>query len=193
MASSNALVTIDESERSRVSSHSFFPVYVFKRKTFLPCLCIQEGKPLGVYFAQLLVGASDVTRQLVDPRAVHRVHDPEDIVALAQFVQNADGYTKATVGGKLALITDQIRHLQAQAQQVIAVARPHLPPSLPSPPPPPPPPPAHYSDYFCRFWKRQRRIWSLREQSAISSDDQEILTTYTAPKMYVPCAPGPVN
>lgn len=81
---------------------------------------------------QLLVTPSATSGQLVDPKAVHRVHNPEDIVALAQFVQvavvcayvglmavqSSDSFTKATVGGKLGLICDQIRHLQAQAQQV---------------------------------------------------------------------------
>ena len=71
-----------------------------------------------------------VERQLVNPRAVRRHHDPSDLVSLAaqvctvyhdQYcchnnhqVQRADEFVRATTGGKLQVIVDQIRFLQEQ-------------------------------------------------------------------------------
>ncbi|EDQ90283.1 uncharacterized protein MONBRDRAFT_3023, partial [Monosiga brevicollis MX1] len=60
---------------------------------------------------------------LASARAVHRMHDPNDLVALAQVVQQADDYTRATVGSKLELITQQIQFLQQQARQVLEEAK----------------------------------------------------------------------
>lgn len=61
--------------------------------------------------------------QLVSVAATHRMHNPSDLVQLAAYVSTADTFTKATVGGKLELITDQIRALQAQARRVLEEAK----------------------------------------------------------------------
>lgn len=55
-----------------------------------------------------------VGQQLVDPRAVRRHNDPMDLVELARTVQQADKFVRATTGGKLQVIVDQIRFLQQQ-------------------------------------------------------------------------------
>jgi len=51
------------------------------------------------------------------------MHDPENLVELARFVQQADSHTKALVGGKLELISEQIKLLQAQARTVLENAQ----------------------------------------------------------------------
>lgn len=63
------------------------------------------------------------TNQMVSPSAVHRINDPNDLVSLAQYVQTADDFTRATVGGKLELIAEQIKALQNQAREVLEVAK----------------------------------------------------------------------
>ena len=40
-----------------------------------------------VGYLQVLVTPSVASGAMVDPKAVHRVHNPDDILALAQFVQ----------------------------------------------------------------------------------------------------------
>ena len=55
-----------------------------------------------------------IGRELVDPRAVRRHNDPMDLVELAHTVQQADKFVRATTGGKLQVIVDQIRFLQQQ-------------------------------------------------------------------------------
>ncbi len=67
-------------------------------------------------------GTTGTGQVLMDPAAVRKMHDPHDLVALASFVQTADDYTKATIGGKLELISEQIRFLQAQARAVLEKA-----------------------------------------------------------------------
>mmetsp|Transcript_16291 Transcript_16291/g.42268 ORF Transcript_16291/g.42268 Transcript_16291/m.42268 type:complete len:214 (+) Transcript_16291:276-917(+) len=52
-----------------------------------------------------------------------KMHDPSDLIELARFVQQADSHTKAMVGGKLELISEQIKLLQTQAQTVLEDAR----------------------------------------------------------------------
>ena len=55
-----------------------------------------------------------ISGELVDPRAVRRHNDPMDLVELAHTVQQADKFLRATTGGKLQVIVDQIRFLQQQ-------------------------------------------------------------------------------
>ena len=57
-----------------------------------------------------------IGQELVDPRAVRRHNDPMDLVELAHTVQQADKFLRATTGGKLQVIVDQIRFLQQQVQ-----------------------------------------------------------------------------
>merc|ERR1711871_1597033 len=61
--------------------------------------------------------------QLVNPNKVNKINDPQDLVQLATFVQSADNYTKSVVGGKLEQISESIKHLQAQAREVLASAK----------------------------------------------------------------------
>jgi hypothetical protein len=65
----------------------------------------------------------DVERQLVNPRAVRRHHNPLDLVSLAAQVQTADQFVRATTGGKLQVIVDQIRFLQEQARCILEDGR----------------------------------------------------------------------
>ncbi|XP_064534765.1 uncharacterized protein C1orf50 homolog [Pseudopipra pipra] len=48
-----------------------------------------------------------------------RVGDPDDLVALARQVQQADDFVRANACSKLAVIAEQIRHLQEQARKVL--------------------------------------------------------------------------
>eukprot|EP00041_Stephanoeca_diplocostata_P008839 m.132492 g.132492 ORF g.132492 m.132492 type:complete len:211 (+) comp17502_c0_seq1:213-845(+) len=52
-----------------------------------------------------------------------KMHNPGDLIELARYVQSADSHTKAMVGGKLELISEQIKLLQAQARRVLADAK----------------------------------------------------------------------
>ena len=61
-----------------------------------------------------------VGRELVNPRAVRRHDDPMDLVELAHTVQQADKFVRATTGGKLQVIVDQIRFLQMQVKLSIS-------------------------------------------------------------------------
>lgn len=51
------------------------------------------------------------------------MNDPMDLVALAKVVETADQFTKACVGSKLELISEQIKMLQAQARSVLEAAQ----------------------------------------------------------------------
>lgn len=64
-----------------------------------------------------------VEKQLVNPRAVRYHHDPNDLVSLAAQVQTADQFVRATTGGKLQVIVDQIRFLQEQARSILEDGR----------------------------------------------------------------------
>ena len=55
----------------------------------------------------------EVEQQLVHPGRVRRHDDPMDLVHLAQSVMKADQFVRATTHGKLTVIVDQIRALQA--------------------------------------------------------------------------------
>ena len=43
-----------------------------------------------------------------------KMHNPTDLIELAKHVETADSHTKAIAGGKLELISDQIKALQMQ-------------------------------------------------------------------------------
>ena len=51
------------------------------------------------------------------------MHSPSDLIELARVVQAADSHLKAVVGGKLELISEQIKALQEQARQVLVGAK----------------------------------------------------------------------
>ena len=59
-----------------------------------------------------LVVPSSGRTELVSAKAVSKMHNPSDLVALASYVQDADMTTKAFVSSKLEMICDQIRALQ---------------------------------------------------------------------------------
>ena len=74
--------------------------------------------------SSLLAPASaNVASQVVSTRSVHRMGDPTDLVALASYVQQANEFTRATVGGKLDLISQQIQFLQSQARNILEEAK----------------------------------------------------------------------
>lgn len=60
---------------------------------------------------------------LVDPNKSGKMHDPQDLVALAHFVSESDNYTATSAHGKLKQISDQIKHLQAQALATLKKAK----------------------------------------------------------------------
>jgi hypothetical protein len=71
----------------------------------------------------LVPSRPDSDAQLVSTYASRRMGDPNDLVALAQYVQTADDFTRATVGSKLDLISQQIKFLQEQARQILDEAK----------------------------------------------------------------------
>lgn len=88
-----------------------------------------DGMPTTAYAQtrkQLLVSSgSKCTALATNERMGQRdkLHNPTDLIELAKTVESADSHTKAIAGGKLELISDQIRALQAQAQKVLEDAR----------------------------------------------------------------------
>merc|ERR1712142_1056628 len=60
--------------------------------------------------------------QLVDPDASGK-KSQFDLVELAEQVQKADQFTRATAGSKLTVIAEQVRFLQEQARKVLEDAR----------------------------------------------------------------------
>merc|ERR1712142_224377 len=60
--------------------------------------------------------------QLVDPDASGK-KTQFDLVELAEQVQKADQFTRATAGSKLTVIAEQVRFLQEQARKVLEEAR----------------------------------------------------------------------
>ena len=73
--------------------------------------------------AMIAPTSAAASMQLVNPDRVSKIHNPQDLVELASFVQTADNYTKSVVGGKLEQISEQIKHLQRQAHEVLASAK----------------------------------------------------------------------
>lgn len=100
--------------------------------------------------------------QMVSVNATNRMHSPSDLVALASYVQTADNYTKATVGGKLELISDQIRALQAQARRVLEDAKRDV----------------ELNHAKCNFKRVPGRIYHLYRRSTEQADGEERIDTY---------------
>lgn len=67
--------------------------------------------------AKTVPDSEPVGRELVNPHAVRRHDDPMDLVELAHTVQQADKFVRATTGGKLQVIVEQIRFLQIQVRE----------------------------------------------------------------------------
>ena len=63
-----------------------------------------------------MASSESVEQQLVNPGRVRRHGDPMDLVHLAQSVSKADQFVRATTGGKLMVIVDQIRALQEKVE-----------------------------------------------------------------------------
>merc|ERR1712168_752302 len=57
--------------------------------------------------------------QLVSTARTNKHADPNDLVALAMQVQNADERTRSVAGSKLSVIAEQIRFLQRQAAAIL--------------------------------------------------------------------------
>ena len=55
---------------------------------------------------------SEVTSGLVDPRTVHRISDPTDIVSLAKKAKKSDKFVKCIATSKFIVIAEQMQHLQ---------------------------------------------------------------------------------
>jgi len=100
--------------------------------------------------------------QMVSANATHRMHNPSDLVALASYVSTADNYTKSTVGGKLELITEQIRMLQAQARRVLNDAKRDV----------------ELNHAKCNFKRVPGRIYHLYRRTTAAADGEERVDTY---------------
>eukprot|EP00035_Acanthoeca_spectabilis_P014583 m.281011 g.281011 ORF g.281011 m.281011 type:complete len:212 (-) comp16171_c0_seq3:4372-5007(-) len=71
----------------------------------------------------LVVSNSAASSVLATSKMRTKMHDPTNLVELARFVQQADSHTKSIVGGKLELISEQIKLLQSQARNVLENAQ----------------------------------------------------------------------
>jgi hypothetical protein len=83
---------------------------------------VRPGWPRAKSLTTLSSSAS-VLRSLEVSKMRTKMHDPENLIELARFVQQADSHTKAIVGGKLELISEQIKLLQSQARDVLHQSR----------------------------------------------------------------------
>jgi len=61
--------------------------------------------------------------QLVSTARTNKHADPNDLVALAMQVQNADERTRSVAGSKLSVIAEQIKFLQSQAMAIMKEAK----------------------------------------------------------------------
>lgn len=59
-----------------------------------------------------MASSEKAEHQMINPGRVRRHGDPMDLVHLAESVMKADQFVRATTGGKLMVIVDQIRALQ---------------------------------------------------------------------------------
>jgi len=73
----------------------------------------------------VVTSVPDATRTTLANRMGQRekMHNPQDLIALARHVQTADSHTKAIASGKLDLISRQIKQLQEEARQVLENAK----------------------------------------------------------------------
>jgi len=73
----------------------------------------------------VVTNTPDPTRTTLANRMGQRekMHNPQDLIALAQHVQTADSHTKAIASGKLDLISRQIKQLQEEARTVLENAK----------------------------------------------------------------------
>ncbi|KAF2358750.1 Protein of unknown function DUF2452 [Trinorchestia longiramus] len=82
-----------------------------------------RGKEVPRAKAQLVERSSEPGgAHLVNPYRTTK-HAPSDLVELAQEIQKADAFTRATVSNKLQVIAEQVRFLQEQARRVLQEAQ----------------------------------------------------------------------
>jgi len=85
-----------------------------------------------------------------------KMHSPGDLIELARHVETADSHTKAIVGGKLELISEQIKALQGQAQQVLVDAKQDM----------------ELSHAKCNFMRRPGQIYHLYKRKDFDGIDE---------------------
>ena len=86
-------------------------------------------------------------------------------MALAQYVQSADSHTKAVAGGKLELITNQIKMLQDQARKVLENAKRDM----------------DLSHAKCNFQRRPGSIYHLYKKDIEGSEEKEVFLSILSP------------
>lgn len=93
------------------------------------CLVDEDGLPQTAFNAlrkAVVVTSSGPSLALAENNRQgqrDKLHAPSDLLELAKHVETADSHTKAIAGGKLELISEQIKALQAQAQKVLEDAK----------------------------------------------------------------------
>lgn len=85
-----------------------------------------------------------------------KMHGPGDLIELARHVEQADSHTKAVVGGKLELISDQIKALQAQAVSILEDAKVDM----------------HLSHAKCNFIRKPGTIYHLYKRKDLDGFDE---------------------
>lgn len=128
--------------------------------------------------ARLLVSASaDGTTasglQLVTPGYSRRMNDPMDLVSLAKVVETADQFTKACVGNKLELISDQIKLLQAQARNILETAQRDV----------------ELSHAHCNFQRIPGKVYHLYRKKIQGSDATESYFSMISPNEWMRAMP----
>lgn len=86
-------------------------------------------------------------------------------MALAEYVQAADSHTKAVAGGKLELISNQIKMLQDQARGVLVAAKRDM----------------DLSHAKCNFERRPGTIYHLYKKTLKGSDEKEVFFSMLSP------------
>jgi len=87
-----------------------------------------------------------------------KMHNPKDLMALAEFVEQGDSHTKGIAGGKLELINNQIMLLQEQARQVLEDAKRDV----------------DLSHAKCNFTRRPGTIYHLYKKKIQGSEEMEV-------------------
>jgi len=94
-----------------------------------------------------------------------KMHSPSDLMALAEYVQTADSHTKAIAGGKLELISNQIKMLQDQARKVLEDAKQDM----------------ELSHAKCNFQRRPGTIYHLYKKIVPGQEEMEVFFSMLSP------------
>eukprot|EP00037_Helgoeca_nana_P015189 m.142143 g.142143 ORF g.142143 m.142143 type:complete len:211 (-) comp22902_c0_seq1:265-897(-) len=114
---------------------------------------------------ELVVGGRGAGTILEVSKMRTKMHDPENLIELARFVQQADSHTKAIVGGKLELISEQIKLLQSQARDVLHQSRRDV----------------ELSHAKCNFQRKPGNTYHLYRKVMVQDGEEEMFFSMLSP------------